>query len=457
MRLRVFTAAAAVGALVLGGTAACGSGSDSNTIKVAYQRSTDAGNRVMDNFLTDAKKQFEKANPGKKVQLIPIQASENDYYTKLDLMMKSPRTAPDLAYEDTFLINSDIKAGFLSPIDEKVKGWKDWDQFQDTAKGSVKGQDGKLYGVPDGTDTRGIFYNKKVFAKAGLPADWQPKNWDDLMTAAKAIKAKVPGTAPMFLTTGKANGEASVMQGFEMLLYGTKDQLYNPEQKKWVQGSTGFKDSLQFTHDVYSQGLGLPVSQAVDPNMRAQVYDSLLPQDKLGFTIDGNFGASAWQKGGSHPWPNWDQSIGWTAMPTQHGEAPGKTSMSGGWSWSLTRQSKNQDLAFDFIKGALQTKENAVKYDNASQNIAVRKDVAADKSYQSSAPDVKFFTDLVQYTHYRPALPEYPKVSSSVADAMETVTTSTDAGSIAQAQTAYDSALKDTVSGKVTKESGKKK
>ena len=32
--------------------------------------------------------------------------------------------------------------------------------------------EGKAYGIPTGTDGRVLYYNKKLFAQAGLPADW---------------------------------------------------------------------------------------------------------------------------------------------------------------------------------------------------------------------------------------------------------------------------------------------
>jgi multiple sugar transport system substrate-binding protein len=444
MRFRQVAALAIAGATVLSTAVACSSGSDPNTIKIAYERSTDAGNRVMDNYLAGVKKQFEKANPGKTVDLIPIQAAENDYYTKVDLMMRSPRTAPDIVYEDTFLINSDIKAGYLRPLDSYVKNWSDWSQYQPRAKTAVSGQDGHVYGVPDGTDTRGIWYNKDVFAKAGLPTNWHPTSWNDLLKAARQIKAKEPGVTPMNLVTGKANGEAATMQGFEMLLYGTDDQLYNPQQKKWVVGSKGFKDALNFTHTVYSEGLGPSPSQAVDPNNGTTVWTQLFPEAKIGFAIDGSWNSSTFLSTGSKPWPQWSKKMGWTAMPTENGQGAGKVSLSGGWSWALTRNGSNQSLAFKFIK-TLQTEKNAAKYDEVAQNIAVRKDVAADPGYANSQPTTKFFTDLVKYTYYRPALPVYPKISTAIQDAMETVTTSSSAGSVASAASTYDSAVKDAV------------
>ncbi|MEU1166510.1 extracellular solute-binding protein, partial [Streptomyces sp. NPDC005921] len=200
-----------------------GSGSSPDTVKVSFKQSMDNSVKVTDNYLADIKKQFEKEYPGKKVELVPIKATDSEYYTKLQQMLRSPRTAPDLVYEDTFLINSDITSGYLKPLDSYLAKWGDWGQFIDTAKTAAKGEDGKTYGVPDGTDTRGLWFDKRVFAKAGLPADWQPKSWDDVLAAARTIKAKVPGVTPLNVYTGKPAGETASMQGFEMLLYGTDD------------------------------------------------------------------------------------------------------------------------------------------------------------------------------------------------------------------------------------------
>src|SRR3954469_24923479 len=178
MRLRLAIVAAGTAALTLGAAGCGGSGGGSGggegskTIKVAYEK---FGTFVqMDQHMQKVKAEFEKANAGSTVQLIPIEAAENDYYTKLNLMQRSPKTAPDVVYEDTFLINSDIQAGYLLPLDSYLQKWADWQQFVGTAKAAAKAQDGKTYGVPDGTDTRGLWYNKKIFAKAGLPANWRP-------------------------------------------------------------------------------------------------------------------------------------------------------------------------------------------------------------------------------------------------------------------------------------------
>ncbi|MFD7339581.1 extracellular solute-binding protein [Streptomyces violascens] len=430
-------------ALAAGALAGCGSGSggDANTVQIAYNRSTDNKIRFKDAFLEDVKKQFEQEHPGKKVKLVPIQAADNDYAAKVQQMMRSPKTAPDLVYEDTFRINSDIGAGYLRPLDDYLSQWDMWGQFVDTAKAAARAEDGKTYGVPDGTDTRGLWFNKQIFAKAGLPANWQPKNWTEVLDAARTVKQKAPGVIPLNVYTGKAAGEAAAMQGFEMLLYGTgENPLYDPAGKKWVSGSQGFEDALGFVRTVYAEKLGPDPSDALDPNVGTHLATDWMPNGKLAIALDGSWLGQNWINKGPKEWPAWSTVLGQAPMPTQKGQAPGKVSMSGGWTWAIPAKAGNPALAFDFVK-TMQTKENAVKWDVADAQIAVRKDVAADPTYLNSMPGITFFTSLVPFTHYRPALSVYPQVSTAIGEAMESVTTG---GSASVAAKAYDDQLKST-------------
>ncbi|MFE1952885.1 ABC transporter substrate-binding protein [Streptomyces sp. NPDC059524] len=443
-------------ALIAAGTlTACGggSGSDANTVRVSFKQSTDNQVKVMDTYLAAMKKQFEKAHPGKKVELVPIKAPDSEYYTKLQQMLRSPKTAPDLAYEDTFLINSDITSGYLEPLDRYLEKWGDWKQFIDTAKSAAKAEDGKTYGVPDGTDTRGLWYDKGIFAKAGIATPWQPKNWDEVLDAARTIKKKVPDVIPLNVYSGKPNGEAATMQGFEMLLYGTggarggdSDPLYDKATGKWVAGSKAFRDSLGFVETVFKEKLGPEVSDALDPNLATRVRGEFLPEGKLGIDLDGSWLPQDWLKGSGHEWPEWSRKLGLAAMPTQAGQAPGKVSMSGGWTWAIPSKAANKDLAFEFVK-TMQTKANAQRWYIANSGIAVRKDVAADPAYVKAQPGIEFFTDLVASTHYRPAYPAYPKVSTAIQEAMESVTTGD--ASVEKAADTYDEQLKGATGGKV--------
>jgi multiple sugar transport system substrate-binding protein len=229
------------------------------------------------------------------------------------------------------------------------------------------------------------------------------------------------------------------MQGFEMLLYGTSNTLYDDATQKWVASSPGFLDSLRFIKTVYGEKLGPDQQDALNPNFGTSVSNDLLPGGKLAINLDGSWLSGTWLTSGAKPWPQWSTVLGTAPMPTQHGQAPGSTSMSGGWVLSVGSHAKDKQAAFDYVSLSL-NKENSQAYDIAASQIAERADVAADPAYLSSNPTLKFFTDLVQVTHFRPAYADYPHVSDAIQVAMEAVMT----GQMApeQAAAAYSDQVK---------------
>ncbi|WP_432573814.1 extracellular solute-binding protein [Kineococcus sp. SYSU DK005] len=424
------TAAAATLVLPACGGASSGGDGDDGALRVAYQRT--AQFTQLEDLLEKAKGEYEAANPGRTVELVPIEAEQDQYFTKLALMNRSPSTAPDVIYEDSFQVRSDAAAGYLAPIDDMLAGWADWSQFDDTAKEAGLGDDGKTYGVSMGTDTRGIYFNKQVFERAGLPADWQPTTWDDVLTAARTVKERVPDVVPLNLYAGRAAGEATSMQGFEMLLYGTGDELYDADSKKWITGSQGFRDALAFYDGVYSEGLGPDTSLMLDAALGSRVSTELLPQGRMAMAIDGSWLPGAWISG-ENEWPEWEQTMGIAAMPTKDGQAPGRTSMSGGWLLSVGANAADPQAAFDFITVAL-NRENTLKYDTENSQIAVRRDVAEDPAYLGYNPSFAFFSSLVPVTNFRPATPDYSQISANIQVAAEAVAT----GSLSPEEAAAD-------------------
>ena len=450
-----FRTALAIGtaAVVCAGLAGCGGGGSSNggskKLTVTYQQFGDS--QVQKNFLTSVKKEFEASHKGITVDLQPISASEDDYYTKLQLQMRSAKTSPDLVYEDTFLINSDIDAGYLTPLDSHLDTWADWKQFQPTAKKAAQALNGKTYGVPDGTDTRALWYNKALFAKAGLPSEWKPKSWDDILTAARAIKAKLPGVTPINVYAGTGVGEAATMQGFEMMLYGTQDTLYNASDKKWVVGTKGFTDALTFLKTLQSEGLTPSSKDMLQPTWSNTVPQKLLPAGKLAISLDGSWVSNNWLKSGAAPWSQWASTMGTAAMPTQDGGGKGAISMSGGWTWAIPKNSDNQKAAWDLV-ALLGSKKRELEWAIKNVQIPVREDVASDPSYAKANPTNKFFASLVPITQYRPAYSVYPRISKEIQTATESVVTGD--ATPAKAAQQYDEQVKGIVGKDITSSSG---
>lgn len=423
------------------GPAGGGAGGGSGKIKVAYQ--VDGTFTQLDTLLKKVKTQFEAQNSGSTLELVPIKAAQNDYITKLALMNRSPSTAPDIMYEDTFMIRSDVGAGYLMPLDDHLGGWADWAQFEDAAKAAGRGDDGKTYGISLGTDTRGIWYNRQLLAKAGITGDFKPASWAELLDAARKVKASSPGITPLNIYSGKAAGEAAVMQGFEMLLYGTQGgTLYLEDQGKWVVGSAQFKAALDFIRTVYTEGLAPTPQVALDTNIGSKVAAEWLPKGKVAIAIDGSWLPSAWLPGGEAVWPEWSKTLGWTAMPTQSGQAPGRISMSGGWTLAMGANCKSPELAFKVMQLAF-NRENALWMYINDGGIAVRKDCSSDPTYLKANPSVQYFTDLVEDTKFRPATADYPNISNAIGIAMEAVMTGQQ--SVEQAAAAYDKAVEQQV------------
>jgi multiple sugar transport system substrate-binding protein len=436
-RALTLTSLLAAAALALTACSPAAPAESEKTLKVVYKKT--ASFTALDNLFQAAKTEFEAANQGVTVTLEPIQAEDDDYGTKLALALRSPSTAPDIFYEDTFKVRSDADAGYLLRLDDHLAGWDEWDTFDDAAKEAGAGDDGGTYAVPLGTDTRGIWYNKKVLAAAGVSVPWEPRTWQDILDTARKIKANDPGVVPFNMYAGKGTGEGTVMQSFYELLYGTDAGLYDPEAKKWVVGSQGFTDSLAFLKTLYDEQLAVSPAEALDANVWKKVFGEWLPQGKMGATVEGSYAPSFWQEGGSYEWPAYAEEMGVTAFPTQNGQEPGGVSMSGGWTLAVGAGTKDPDLAFDFLTTALNQK-NSLEFTKASSQIAVRKDVAADPGYQAINPFVKDVSGFVSVTHYRPATADYPRISAAIQEATEAVITG--AKSPEQAAADYDTAVK---------------
>jgi len=432
-------AAAAAAVLVLGGCSADPGASEGDTVTVVYVKTN--AFTAMDTLMKTAKKEFEASHDGITVDLEPITASDDDYKTRLQLSLASPDTAPDVFYEDSFSVRSDIEAGYLLDLDDKVGAWKDWEQFDENARTAGEGADGKVYALPLGTDTRVIWYNKDVLSKAGIALPWQPESWDDILAAAAQIKESQPDAVPFNMYAGTGTGEGTVMQSFYELLYGTGDGtgLYDDEAGKWVVGSQGFVDSLTFLQTLYDEGYAVSPDKALDPNVWQSVFGDMFPKATLGATVEGSYTPSFWAEGGDFAWPEYADKMGVALFPTQDGQEPGGVSMSGGWTLAASAQTDVPDLAFEFMTTVV-NKKNALWYAVNNSQIAVRKDVAADPEYLEANPFVKAVTDAVSVTHFRPANSDYPQISVAAQEATEAVITGQQ--SPAEAAAAYDDAVR---------------
>jgi len=445
-RLLTAFALTTVGAVVLAG---CSGGSEPEaeesgpvTLTLTTNSITGGKNSAEADWIADwVIPEFEKAMEadGKDVtvEFQPQGVDDEDYKTKIALDLQSGKGA-DIIGMDGIWVGEFAEAGYIKPLSEvggkAVDDWDGWSQIPEAVQNALS-FDGDRYGVPQGADGRVLYYNKDLFAQAGLDEDWAPESWDDILDASRDLK-KLDGVTPIQLNAGTAMGEATTMQGLLPVLVGTGEQVY--EDGKWIGATDGMEKSLDLYKTIYvDEGLGDPVLQQ-EASGRDTSFQ-LFAEGKIGILLEGDY---FWRSVinpaegvGTAPMADRDTAVGYAKIPAID---PGKgingqdfVSMSGGVGRVLNPNSKHAALAWELL--AFMNSPEAYEARAAGTlSISPRNDV--NEKLLSSDPMLTFVSEeVLPITAYRPGLAAYPQVSvllqqatldvatgSSVDDALKT-------------------------------------
>jgi multiple sugar transport system substrate-binding protein len=399
-----------------------------NTLKIAAQ-----GNSYFP-AIASIVEMYKQANPDLPydVQLSEIVADNSDAYTKAIMLMSSPTTCPDVMLEDSFRINEDALAGHLYSIDNYVKGWNDIKQWSPSTLEGCTGEDGQLYGLPLSSSFVGLWYNKPMLQKAGYTIPFQPKTWNEILEAARKMKAAAgdPEFIPYYLFISASDSERTSMKTFQTLLSGTSTGvLYDYSKAKWIVDYPNFVKVLNHINTVYNvEKLGPPVSLATQTNNMAVIGNGQMIKGQLGFLVESqNVCTTYWSTGAAQAWPNWQDVWGFGLVPTETGNDAGFTSMIGGWSLVIPNNSQNKDAAWKFLS-FLGTFDGMLEMALKSGQMTPRLDVAASSEYTNNKYAVYQEIDttaMLKYGHNRPTTNNYSQVSLLVAEMTEAVGTGT--------------------------------
>lgn len=379
-------------------------------------------------WLAQAAKTYTSDKYDLEVELSPISASTGDYYSKIALNLSSTDACPDIILEDSFQVAADVEAGYLTNLDSYLADFEEWNNgfIAEAMKASGQASDGSYYTVPICTDTRLLFYNKELFAQVGLPEEWQPKNWDEVLDAARTIRDNTADdVVPFWLSSGAAEGEATSMNSYEMLLSGTSDFLM--EDGKFIVESQGVLDSLNFFKTIYDENLGAPLSVVLNGSAAGTGCKEYMPTGKLGIILNGCWVPQYYYPGEETAWEGYEEKLGVALMPNQDGS--GFTTMSGGWGIAIPENSDDKEAAFDFLKHAVIDPSLEI-YLVKNGNLSVFSDNShfTGEGLEVSYADTPFMAEIeesVQYAKFRPQDENYPTVSSYIYAMVESVVTGT--------------------------------
>ncbi len=131
---------------------------------------------------------FEAANPDIKIDAQEI-GNYEDIVTKLQAAIPAQR-APDAVIMEVTRYGLFADRGVLKDLTAYVDADPLKDDLYDYAR-EVGIYEGKNYIVPFNSSTPVLYFNKAIFTEAGLPLDTPLKTYDDLLSAAQQITAKL--------------------------------------------------------------------------------------------------------------------------------------------------------------------------------------------------------------------------------------------------------------------------
>jgi multiple sugar transport system substrate-binding protein len=405
------------------------------TISVLYSESYefDAKN-LTDSWWGTVKKEFEAAYPGAKLKLIPVGGTDFDEQKKAALLLRSASTSPDVVSMETPNVGELAQSNYLLPLNKYTSADKEF--WPDTPK-AIKDMStfgGNVYAINSGNNVSMLFYNKAILTKAGIAMPWKPKTWNDIIAAAKKVKASNSSVIPLWLHAGASIGPfVGLVQTSGNLIDGsTTPMMLDPKTKKWVIDSPGLRATLGFFKTVFSNGLGPPSGDLFGSTAAIQPPD-LMRKHKLAIVLGSNWYPGQWVFKFADPWPTAQKEVGIAPVPTQNGQAPGNATTLAGWSWGIAKASKNPDLAWGLIK-IMQQPKNMINHANWAGFVPPNSKVAASPAFNKFAPPQGLFASYAAFATPIPSDPGFPVYGRALGDAT---------GKLAQApSTSIDDAIK---------------
>jgi len=333
---------------------------------------------------------FTKDNPGVKVTVTPVDWGQA--VAKLTTAIAG-NTTPDVSQMGTDMMGQFGATGAFDPVPSDI----DPSAYFESAW-NTNIVNGAPSGVPWYVETRLLYYRTDIAQKAGISA--APANWDDLKTAATAMKSK--GGAKWGISLGTKNWQ----EYFPFL---------------WQNGG-----------DVVDAS-GNPALNSPQAVEALTFYDSFFKDDLTPKSVPEGFDITpAFVKGDnpmffSGPWHvGLIDTAGGATFKDKWAIAPmpkkaTTTSFLGGSNMVVFKNSKNKDAAWAFVKFCSDPKTQALWYTTATDLPAVQS--AWDDPAVKGDPRVAMFGDQLKDTKAQPVSATWSELSSAINDTLEKMTT----------------------------------
>ena len=257
--------------------------------------------------------------------------------------------------------------------------------------------DGVLYGMPQefNCEYGGVLVNKTMYEAAGLtyPPQWQ--TMDDVLADAAAL-ARVDDAGMMSVAGFHFTSADPIAASFLAGIRQRGGDYWNADQTGFTFDTPEARAQLQWMLDAVDAGVVDPLVFNDSTNF---VIDAFF-QGKVGIGYIGSWAIAEGQANFPDFADEWDYFI----LQTVQGD-PVFVADSG-WGLTVSPNSENQDIAWDFIEFVTATPENALQWNIASGTIPAMPAVAESAEIAAAEPWVPKMLAILPYGQYLGNMPD---------------------------------------------------
>ncbi len=336
---------------------------------------------------------FERQHPGIRVR---FQQLSWDFGLDKVITAIAAGNAPDLVELGTDWVPQFAASGVLHDLTDEVAPFKGefllWDPltYQD-----------RIYGLPWLAGTRILFYNRALFAQAGLDPARPPETWEDLLQAAKAVDALGENLYGIGLHVGEAYAP---WQQFLPFAWGNGGEVLSADGTICLLDEPPVVEALRFYRSLKPFAL-------VE---RQPQVNQLFAEGRIGIQISGSWNFALIPRMN----PTLNYGVGLLPRPSRAHGTP--ASFAGGEVLVLLKSSRHREAALELARFLIQ-EEQAMAIVEAQRNVVPTAKSAIRHPYYQLHPEQRLFFEQVQYAVAPPAHPAWVQMQEKVTRAIEEV------------------------------------
>ncbi len=336
---------------------------------------------------------FEAQNPGIRVR---FQQLSWDYGLDKIITAIAAGTAPDVVELGTDMVPQFSSSGVLVDLTEELAPLKEryllWEP--------VTYRD-RVYGMPWLAGTRILFYNRDLFAQAGLSPDRAPATWPELFEAARAVDALGPEVYGIGLYVSE---EYAPWQQFLPFAWGNGGQVLDKNWTRCLLDQPPVVEALRFYHSLKPHAL----------LQHQEQVNQLFAEGRVGIQLSGS-----WNFAGI-PRLNPGLNYGVALMPLPAEGKGTPASFAGGEMLVILKKAKHRDAGLKLIR-FLAEEEQAMAIVEAQRNVVPTVVSATRHPYYTGHPEQKVVFEQARYAVAPPAHPAWGPMQKEITRMLDAV------------------------------------